>query len=265
MQSPAPFRQRSPQSAAQPGPGSPRRPQPLSSPLPAGPPRGRRRDTSRCSRHFSERQRRARLPARILPRPRARPGLPARKETPTAREAPPLSGQLRNLIGSLRVIGSSLCRQPAAMLCAGQGAAAVGPCPRLAPGSPPGSEGRHGPVQHSTAQHGHVMYFTQSTTPHRSPLPQPRCRFTSSPHPSPHSSSPTSCGLWSGTRGPSGAPAGISPHNKPQVPKMHRLTATHSNLVPLCGLCLSGVLTSTAVTLWERQSALQRWFFLTGY
>lgn len=169
MQSPAPFRQRSPQSAAQPGPGSPRRPQPLSSPLPAGPPRGRRRDTSRCSRHFSERQRRARLPARILPQPRARPGLPARKETPTAREAPPLSGQLRNLIGSLRVIGSSLCRQPAAMLCAGQGAAAVGPCPRLAPGSPPGSEGRHGPVQHGTARQCQVFHTKHHTTPQPPP------------------------------------------------------------------------------------------------
>lgn len=221
MQSPAPFRQRSPQSAAQPGPGSPRRPQPLSSPLPAGPPRGRRRDTSRCSRHFSERQRRARLPARILPQPRARPGLPARKETPTAREAPPLSGQLRNLIGSLRVIGSSLCRQPAAMLCAGQGAAAVGPCPRLAPGSPPGSEGRHGPVQPGTARPGPAMSSISHKAPHHTAVPSHSPATGSPAHPTrpptaPHRP-PVGCGAGQGA--PAVPQRGYPHTTSPRSPK----------------------------------------------
>lgn len=187
LQSPAPFRQKSPQSAAQErhsrAPAPPGGRSPAAAPSRPGRRGGGGGTLPVYSRHFSERVRRARLPVRIPPRPRARPGLPARKETRTAREAPPLSGQLRNLIGSRGVIGSSLCRQPAAMLCAGQGAAAVGPCPRLAPGSPPGSEGRHGPVQPGTAQYGPAMSCISHKAPHHTAAPSHSPAASSAAHP----------------------------------------------------------------------------------
>lgn len=197
----------------------------------------------------------ARLPVRIPPRPRTRPGLPARKETRTARKAPPPRRAASEPDWLPRYDWQRPAPSAGRHVACGAGSGRCGAVSPAVPGRPRPA------LRAGRARPCHTKHRTAA------PLPRPRCQVTSSPDPSPHAASPTCCGLWSRIRGRGSAPAGISQRGKPCAHGIRCLRATHGSLVPVCGLCLSGVLTDAVVTLWDRLSALERYilFFFSHW